>query len=521
MIKPRCPDPERLALLIENRIGRMARARILRHAADCVGCRRHLAVASLDPIGPLRAALERSLESGRLTVCAGLLLGALTIGFLHSGRSAEPAPRPVTRTPAPKPEPPRARVSEAPAGWTAPERLPVPVPATVVVAPPVLDKVNGSLYPREEPDAAAPVSDIVAPAMPPRRLESVAEGPRPPPPEPPKALESESLGRLAILDPFGGLALEGAGGRQPVQGSRVVPVEARLVAVGRTSGFRLGDDLRIQLAPGSSIAVFQNLGHRCAGLSIFQGALLVQSTQPQSIFLRREGVSGVLEGMIGPVSVSAGTKAGCLTVVPLGTAAVWRRTGGAAVDIAAGETLGVDAAAQDVSAKKPRPSMARFVGWPEPSSLFYSSFEDGVEGMERPTVVQGVSREGHIAAAVAGGKGRKTIELTLPAALQTLPTDATLRLRVRTTAVRIQCGVGGNSSRSVPVSVAQRSRSDTVWTTVSVALSALDQDGGRHGRGGGGPKGLRGNLTLVAEAPSRVTAEDLVFDVDEIEITRS
>lgn len=520
MIKPRCPDPERFALLIENRLGRLSRARILRHAADCVACRRHLAVASLPPIGPLRASFERHLASGRLTVCAGLILGVIVLGFLHSGESAEPAPR---RRP-----PVVAVVSP-----TRPQAAPVPVEAPRPPPPerPAIDPGPARLVIEERvtmpdvPDAPPIVPDRIEVVRP--RHESVAESPKPPPPSPapgePKVVEAEALGRLAILDPFGSLALEGSGARLPVQGSRVVPVEGRLTALGRPSGFRLGDGLRVQLAPGAAISVFQNTGRRCAGLSVLQGALLLESPQPQSIYLIRDAASGVLEGMNGPVSVSAGPKPDSLTVVPLGAASlVWKRTGGVPVELAAGEALGIDAVGAEVLPKgKARPPLARFVSWPEPSSLFYSSFEDGVQGMERPVVVQGASKEGYVAAAVAGGKGRKTIELALPASIQNLPTGAMLRLRVRTTASRIQCGVGRDGDRSVPVTVAQRNRSETAWTTLSVSVSALEQDGHRGRDGGRGRERLRGSLTLVAEAPSRVSAEELVFDIDEIEISRS
>jgi hypothetical protein len=331
------------------------------------------------------------------------------------------------------------------------------------------------------------------------------------------------MGRLAILDPFGSLSLEGAGGRSTVQGSRVVPVEARLTAQGRSSGFRLGDGIRVQLAPGCSVSVFQNLTRRCAGLSVLQGALLVESTQPQSLYLKREGTSGLLEGWSGPVLVNAGARADAVTVTPMGaTGLVWRKSGEGAIEIPAGDTLAAETNGQEVAVRgaKPKPSLTRFVSWPEPSSLFYSSFEDDVQGMERPTVVQGSAKDGFVSA-VAGGKGRKTIELSLPASLANIPPDATLRLRVRTTATRIQIGGGGrDSSRGAPVIVPQRNRSETTWTAVTVNLASFDLD--HHGRGDKpGGRGMRGNITFTAEAPSKVSAEELVFDIDEIEITRS
>jgi hypothetical protein len=70
------------------------------------------------------------------------------------------------------------------------------------------------------------------------------------------------------------------------------------------------------------------------------------------------------------------------------------------------------------------------------------------------------------------------------------------------------------------VIVPQRNRSETTWTAVTVNLASFDLD--HHGRGDKpGGRGMRGNITFTAEAPSKVSAEELVFDIDEIEITRS
>ena len=524
MLKPRCPDPERLALLIENRLGRISRARILRHAADCVSCRRQLAIASLTPIGPFRAAFEEHLSSGRLTVCAGLALGVIVLWFLNSGPPEDPAPR----TPRPSVARVRSTVQADVANVPRLSRTERPLDVPRREMPPYM--AADDTAPLTAVDFSVPEREGVAPApaMPnapridlthasiPHRLDSVAESSKSPLPEP-RAVESETMGRLAILDPFGSLALEGTGGRLPVQGSRVVPMEARIAAVGRASGFRLGESLRVQLSAGSAVSVFQNMTRRCAGLAVLQGALLVESNLSQAIYLRREGCAGILEGMNGPVLVNTGTKSDSLTVTPLGAGgAVWKRNGLAPVEIPSGDTLGIETNSQELTGKgKPKPVLSRFISWPEPTSLFYSSFEDDVQGMERPIIVQGAVREGIVSAAAAT-KGKKTIELTLPASLQNLPSDATLRLRVRTTAARIQCGVGTNAARSVPITVTQRNRSETVWTTLSVAIGAFDPDGHRGGR-----QRLRGNLTFVAEAASRIAAEDLVFDIDEIEISRS
>jgi len=523
VVKPRCPDPELLALFAENRLRRTTRSRILRHAADCVACRRQLAIASLSPAGPVRARIADHLSSGRLSVVAGLIFGAVALWFLGSGSDPEPAPRIVRAAPRPAaPASPVVRSFGEPSAPAEPPRRRAVDPPTIRSDVDSGDWVT--LGPASNESVPIPVSerqpDPVLAGQP-RRRDSVAQGSAPPPLEL-KPAEAEAMGRLAILDPFGGLVLEGASGRTSVQGSRVVPVEARLTAVGRPSGFRLGDGLRVQLAPGSSVSVFQNLGRRCLGLAVLQGALLVEATQPQSLYLRRDGAAGLLEGLSGAVYLNAGPRPDSLTVTPLGTSAlVWKRVGQAAVEVAAGDTLGVDSNGQEVAAhgSKPKPSIAKFAAWPEPTSLFYSSFENDAEGMERPGVVQGTPKEGYVSAVVAG-KGRKAIEVTLPPSVQNLPSDAVVHLRVRTTAVRIQFGVGREASRTVPVSVAMRNRSETGWTSLTVSMAALDQDGHRGRREGGKPGG-RGSLTFTAEAPSKVSAEELVFDIDEIEISRT
>ena len=81
---------------------------------------------------------------------------------------------------------------------------------------------------------------------------------------------------------------------------------------------------------------------------------------------------------------------------------------------------------------------------------------------------------------------------------------------------RIQCGTGSNSSRGVVQAVPLRSRSDTVWTTLTMTLPAGDDGfmGGGRGRRG------RASLTVTVESSSRTPAEELVFDLDEIEISR-
>ena len=152
------------------------------------------------------------------------------------------------------------------------------------------------------------------------------------------------------------------------------------------------------------------------------------------------------------------------------------------------------------------------IAWPEPTTLFYASFEADVQAGERPLVVQGTAREGFVSA-VVNPQRRKTIELSVPAALIASP-EAVVRLRFRTTAARIQ----RNASRAIQP-VPFRSRSETAWTTLTFPLGGGDGDG--H-MGGGRPKrDRRGTLTISVEPPPRVAVEDLVFDVHEIEILRS
>src|SRR6185503_11330399 len=281
------------------------------------------------------------------------------------------------------------------------------------------------------------------------------------------------------------------------------------------SGFRLADGTRMQLAAGGAVSVFHHALRRCSGVTLHQGALLVDAVAAQPLLLRREKASGLLEGFAGAIHVSAGAKPDAIALVALGSGGVWRRQDQPAVEIGAGDQLLVEAEGQEVSRRggKPKPSLARFVSWPEPTTLFYASFEADVQAGERPLVAQGTVREGFVSA-VVNSQRRKVIELSVPAALISAP-DAQVRLRFRTTAARIQC----NASRSLqPVPV--RSRSETAWTTLTFPLGGGDGDG--HLGGGRSKRDRRGaTLTITVEPPSRVAAEDLVFDVDEIEILRS
>jgi hypothetical protein len=207
-----------------------------------------------------------------------------------------------------------------------------------------------------------------------------------------------------------------------------------------------------------------------------------------------------------------------ISVTPLTSAVVWRRSGHAAVEVGAGDLLSIDADGQDLShrAGKGKPNLARFAAWPEqPGTLFFASFETDVQSGERPLVVQGAAKEGFVSA-VTGSPRKKVIELNLPSPLGNA--DVVVRLRLRTTGARIQCGGGPNSSRGGLQAIPLRSRSETVWTTVTIPLPAGD-DG--HLGGGRGKRGSRGSLTISVEPSGRAPIEDLVFDLDEIEILRS
>jgi len=501
-----------MARLVERRLGRSARRRILEHAAICVACRRHLAVASLSEIGPLRASIAQAMTSERLAVIAAVVLLPVVLWALRSPPSdPPPAPRtaavrrpvapPVTSTPRPREE----TTSVLPAPETAPGPSRRPTEAPPEPLPDLIARESST------PDRPRPQPTI---ARPPPRETSVAGLPPAPPAEEPRPPDPEPLIRQTILDPFGSLALEGASGRVPIQATSVVPVDGRLTAIGRPSGFRLADGTRMQLAAGTAVSVFHHALRRCSGVTLHQGALLVDAVAAQPIFLRREKAAGLLEGFTGAIHLSAGAKPDALSLMAIGSGGVWRRSDQSAVEIASGDQLLVDAETQDLSRRgsKPKPSLARFVSWPEPTTLFYASFETDVQAGERPLVVQGTAREGFVSA-VVNSQRRKVVELSVPAALIT-SADAVVRLRFRTTAARIQC----NASRSLQT-VPVRSRSETAWTTLTFPLGGGDGDG--HLGGGRSKRDRRSTLTISVEPPPRIAVEDLVFDVDEIEILRS
>jgi hypothetical protein len=473
-----------------------------------------LAVASLSEIGPLRASIAQAMTSERLAVVAAVVLLPVVLWALRSPPSDPP---PSTRTATlrrpvapPVPSTPGPREA-APSVVSAPEiqgsSTPLRRRPEATPEPPPDPIVRESTAPdRSRPEATT--------ARPPPRETSVAGLPQAPPVEEHRPADPEPLIRQTILDPFGSLVLEGASGRVPIQATSVVPVDGRLTAIGRPSGFRLADGTRMQLAAGSAVSVFHHALRRCSGVTLHQGALLVDAVAAQPLFLRREKAAGLLEGFTGAIHLSAGAKPDALSLMAIGSGGVWRRSDQSAVEIASGDQLQVDAEGQDLARRgsKPKPPLARFVSWPEPTTLFYASFETDVQAGERPLVVQGTAREGFVSA-VVNPQRRKVIELSVPSALLSSP-DAVVRLRFRTTAARIQC----NASRSLQT-VPVRGRSETAWTTLTFPLGGGDGDG--HYGGGRSKRDRRSTLTISVEPPPRIAVEDLVFDVDEIELLRS
>jgi len=498
-----------MARLIERRLGRSARRRILDHAADCVSCRRQLAVASLPEIGPVRASLAQALTSERLAVIVAVVLLPIVLWMIGSP-SADPAPSPRAAAPRRFERPSAPTILS-----TAPAPIEASIPAPAVESPLVSSpRVEGrsdvarDLLARETPPPDIRPSESPR-AKPPVR-ETAVTGIVPAPPEEPPIADPDVLIRQTILDPFGSLALEGAGGRVPIQTTSVVPVDGRLTALGRPSGFRLADGTRLQLAAGSAVSVFHHVARRCSGLTLHQGALLVDAVAAQPLFLRREKSAGLLEGFAGAIHLNAGPRPDAIALTAVGSGGVWRRQGHAAVEISAGDQLNVEADGQDVSRRvgKARPPTTRFAAWPEqPTTLFFANFEPDVHVGERPLVVQGTAREGYVSAVVNSRK--KVIELSVPSSVLG-SSEAVVRLRFRTTAVRIQC----NASRAIQP-VPFRSRSETAWTTLTFSLGG-DGDGWGRSR-----RDRRGSVTFTVEAPPRVSVEDLVFDLDEIEILRS
>ena len=505
-MKSRCPDPERIALLLERRLGRAARRQILDHAADCAGCRRQLAVGALPALGPFRAGLLQVISREQMTVAAAVLVVPLALWIFGTPSDPAPAPRvPVTRSPPPVLSRPSidCRAPEPTAEPPAERRVPSAPPA--IVRPEPVDEAPAPSATSPEP---APL-----PESPPALRETSVAGAPAPPAEERDAAPPETFGRLAILEPFGSLALEGAAGRVPVQDASVIPVDGRLLAMGRPSGFRLADGTRMQLASGSAVSVYQNTTRRCAGLTLHQGALLVDTAQVRSVYLRRDRTAGVLEGIAGTVHLGVGAKADALSVSALGSGLVWKRAGQGALEIGAGETVTVDADRQEPArgGARSRPSLARFVSWPEQDkSLFFASFDAELSG-DPPAVLQGTTKEGYVSAVVTTQR-KKVIELALPASP---PQGAiVVRLQLRTTAARIQCSTGSRDSRSTLQAISSRVRSESTWITLTLTLPAGDGDGRSK-------RNHRGSVTISVEPPAKVQVEDLVFDLDEIELLRS
>jgi hypothetical protein len=204
-----------------------------------------------------------------------------------------------------------------------------------------------------------------------------------------------------------------------------------------------------------------------------------------------------------------------VSVTPLGAGAVWHREGEPDLELGPGDLLSLDAEGQELARQgtRPRPSLARFSSWPEATTLFFATFESDVYGGERPQVVQGSVKEGYLSA-VAGAPRKKVIELTLPPGVL-VPAEAVVRLRFRTTGSRIQCAEGRSQSMSLSI----RARSETVWTSMTLALKSAEPDGFQGG-GSRARRNGRGNLLITVEGPARAS-DDMVFDVDQVEILRS
>ena len=476
-------------------------------------------MGSLSPIGPVRASLVLALASNRVSAVAAMILLPAVLWMLTRDSGSEPAPRAAVERRTARSTPPRigrplhasiaADGSEGPGPLPEPastertESAPLPQPpeasAEVFVSPPPARTPEGF-------KTAPPSRETAVASLP----QASTDVPKPPP-------EPETLARLAILDPFGGLALEGLGARVAIQTTSIIPVDGRLTALGRPAGFRLADGTRMQLAAGSTVSLFHNAGVHCPGLVLYQGTMIVEAAKAQSLFLRRNKAAGVLEGYNGLVHLSTGARPDAISVIALGSGGVWKRTGHAAVEVGSGDLLSVDSDGQDLArrAGRSKASMSKFAAWPEQSTtLFHASFEEDVQGAERPGVVEGTLKEGYVSA-VVNAQRRKEIELTLPATLP-LTSDLVVRLKFRTTAARLQCGWGSRDSRGVVQALPLRVRSETVWTSITIPLQALDADG--HG---GRPRRNGRSFSLSVEPPAKVAPEDLVFDLDEIEILRS
>jgi ferric-dicitrate binding protein FerR (iron transport regulator) len=211
----KCPTPELLAAMAEERLDRRERDALLDHAADCDDCRHALLVLGAAPARSRAAARTRPAARSIPWAVAAALFIAI-IGLLALTRSPEEvAPEsPPVRTaevpPKPRPEPPPPPLED-----------PAP-PAVPPVAPrPELPPSPPPAPPPPKPPAVKPPEAPVAPA-PPAPPAPEKPSPAPPPVRPATlavvAVLDRAEGDVFVLGPAGRFAVKAGQSLRPGDG---------------------------------------------------------------------------------------------------------------------------------------------------------------------------------------------------------------------------------------------------------------------------------------------------------------
>ncbi len=314
-----CPTPETLAEYLAGAVSERAWRGLVRHLADCAGCRRHVSLlartddarlpaASLAPPLPSFHRARRS-PVWRIAAAAAVL-GALAWALLELNRPRETRPAaPVAtnpsdeRRPAPDPKP------EPPPPPEAPDPLPE-APAPPLPAPPTL----------------------TPPAAPPRET-------------PPKPADTRIAARSARGTTEAVEISAGAGTVTVVSGeSSSALAKKRHVSPSDTlraedaASFALPDGTTVHLPAGGEVAVSFSQTHLCPAIDVRRGSALVDlGAEPRPVHVSSGPLGIRLGEASGRLLVAAAPES--LRATPLGGTARFRSPAGPDRVLGALETL--------------------------------------------------------------------------------------------------------------------------------------------------------------------------------------
>ncbi len=538
-----CPNPETLARFVENSLDAHEHEAVIVHVAECVVCRRHVAIASLpDVVAPryiVPLSMRRKLQ--RVWSMAATLLAGLALWFALRQPPVEKKDGPIVKrdtpaaqntvvtVPQPEPEPPRT----LPIPPRTEDPLP-PMTETPVPPPPPMTE-QPAPHTQETPTPEPPKTESTPTPEPPKTESTpVPEPPKPRSTQQPTAVAAAfspgKTARVVAFEPWGGLKIESKAGAKAadVEGSSVVSSEARLLARTRAGGVRLANGTRIQLAPGATASIYRSEAQKCACVRVHEGDVLVElpAGTKMPLFVARGAAGGLLEDASGLVMLSAGGDADALHITPLSAALACRPNESDRQAVGVSETTLLQGGAASPAKRDARISAhrARFGAFPKESPLVaYLSFEPEFAESENVFIAQGRGDDGGFLVGALNRKLKKrVIEIQLADPLPRASGDLLVRIRFRTQGIRLELhtstqDVSMMDGGSIMDPVPSRSRSATEWasTTIVVPSSWWSMYGTVNN-----PEKEKRKILVWAELPSGIDPEKAAFEIDEIEITK-